>query len=87
MDKEMADPILEKLFKYYLDHQDELVEKYNGKYLVIHDFVVDSSHDSEQGAYFYAKAKFTPGLFLIQKCTPGDEAYTMKLHSHVSFTR
>ena len=27
--------MLEKEFTYYLDHQSELVEKYNGKFLVI----------------------------------------------------
>lgn len=27
--------MIKKLFEYYLAHQDELVEKYSGKYLVI----------------------------------------------------
>jgi len=29
--------MLEKEFKYYIEHQEELLQKYNGKYLVIID--------------------------------------------------
>lgn len=38
---------LESEFQYYLDHQDELVNKYNGKVLVIKGGAVIGVHDSE----------------------------------------
>ena len=38
---------LEKEFDYYLKHQDELVKKYNGKFIVIKDADVIGAFDSE----------------------------------------
>ena len=38
---------LEKEFNYYLEHQNELVEKYNGKFVVIKDRNVVGAFDSE----------------------------------------
>lgn len=77
--------MLENEFQYYLDHQNELVEKYNGKYIVIKDDKVIGSFDSEESAYFEMKKKHELGTFLIQKCEPGKEAYTQIFHSRVAF--
>ena len=38
--------MIEDLFKYYLEHQDELVSKYNGKYLIITSDGVVGAYDS-----------------------------------------
>lgn len=75
----MAD--LEKLFQWYLDNQLELVEKYNGKYLVIKDNQVVDTYDDENTAYFEAEAKYGLGNFILQLCTPGEEAYTIHVCS------
>lgn len=77
--------MLEREFKYYLDHQAELVKKYNGKYLIIIGDKVVAVYDDEESAYFEGIEKFKPGTFLIQHCTPGDSAYTQTFHSRVSF--
>ncbi len=77
--------MLEKEFQYYLDHQIELVEKYNGKVLVIIGEDVVGVYDTELQAYFDSVIKYEPGTFLIQKCTPGDESYTQTFHSRVIF--
>lgn len=71
--KEMA---IKELFKWYLDHQDELVQKYNGRILVIKDNEVKGDFDSEADAYLYAVKKYELGSFMIQKCTPGEDSYT-----------
>ena len=42
---------LEKEFQYYLDHQAELAEQYEGKILVIKGEQVIGVYDDEDGAY------------------------------------
>lgn len=77
--------MLEKEFKFYLDHQDELVEKYEGKFLVIIGKEVIGAFDSEDEAYFTTEKDHEPGTFLIQFCEKGDSSYTQVFHSRVSF--
>jgi len=73
--------MLEKEFKYYLDHQDELVQKYNGRVIVIAGESVVGDYKDDEDAYFDSKEKYELGTFLIQKCTPGDEAYTRHFYT------
>lgn len=77
--------MLENEFKYYLDHQAELVEKYNGKFLVIKGNEVIGVYDAEDVAFFETGKKYEPGTFLIQFCEAGDSSYTQVYHSRVSF--
>lgn len=72
---------LEQLFNWYLEHQEELVEKYNGKYLVILENKEVIPYEDENTAYFDAEAKYGLGNFILQLCTPGDEAYTIHVCS------
>lgn len=77
--------MLEKEFKYYLDHQAELVKKYNGRFLVIKDESVVGDFATMEEAYFDSVQKYELGTFLIQECTEGDKAYTQTFHSRVVF--
>jgi len=76
---------LEKEFKYYLEHQDELVKKYNGKFIVIKNREVIGDFDSELEAIEKTAEKHELGTFLVQKCEPGSESYTQTYHSRVAF--
>ncbi|MBI4382811.1 MAG: hypothetical protein HY579_02115 [Nitrospinae bacterium] len=76
---------LEKEFKYYLEHQNELVKKYNGKFVVIKDCVVIGVFDDEDDAIEQTSQKYELGTFIVQKCTPGPEEYTRTFHSRVVF--
>ena len=76
---------LEKEFRYYLEHQDELVEKYNGKFIVIKNREVIGAFDSELEAIDKTAEKHELGTFLVQKCEPGRESYTQTYHSRVTF--
>ena len=70
-------------FKYFLDHQSELVKKYNNRVLVIiGEKVVDDYADYDQ-AVFQSLKKYDPGSFLLQECTEGEEAYTDTFYSPV----
>lgn len=75
----MAD--LKALFQWYLDNQSKLVEQYNGKYLVIKDNQVAGAYNDENTAYFEAESKYGLGNFIIQLCTPGEEAYTVNMYT------
>jgi hypothetical protein len=75
---------LEREFKYYLQHQDELIKKYNGKYVVIKNLEVIGAYDSELEAVQKTAEKHELGTFLVQKCEPGSESYTQTYHSRVS---
>ena len=75
--------MLDKEFQYYLEHQAELVEKYNGRYLVIKDEAVVGNYATLNNALQYARQKYELGTFLIQKCSEGDKDYTAKYHSRV----
>jgi len=77
--------LLEKEFKYYLDHQDELVKEYNGKFIVIHGIKVVGAYEAELEAIKETSKKYKPGTFLVQKCEPGNSSYTQTYHSRVAF--
>jgi NAD dependent epimerase/dehydratase family enzyme len=77
--------MLNNEFQYYLDHQQELVKKYKGKYLVIIGEEVVGVYNSDKEALFESQKKYELGSFLIQLCEPGDKSYTQVFHSRVVF--
>jgi hypothetical protein len=77
--------MLDKEFKYYIDHQEELVKKYNGKFIVIKDNSVLGAYSGEVEAYNETLKKHDLGTFLIQHCLPGKESHTVTFHSRVVF--
>ncbi|MBI1803092.1 MAG: hypothetical protein HY033_05890 [Ignavibacteriae bacterium] len=79
--------MLEKEFKYYREHQTELVQEYNNKYVVIKDEKVLGAYNSELEAYTETKKNHAVGTFLIQHVTPGSAGYTQTFHSRVDIRR
>jgi hypothetical protein len=77
--------MLDKEFKYYMDHQEELVKKFDGKFLVIRDETVEGAYNNQLEAYTEAKKKYEVGTFLIQHCSAGEENYSHSFHSRVAF--
>jgi len=73
-------------FDYYLEHQQELVQKYNGKIIVIKGQTVIGVFDSELEAVQKISEEHELGTFLVQKCEPGGQSYTQTYHSQVVFT-
>lgn len=76
--------MLEKEFQYYLDHQTDLLAQYEGQYVVIMNDAVVGSYATREDAYYSSIQKYTPGTFMIQLCTPGDSAYTVRYYNRVS---
>jgi hypothetical protein len=80
--------MLNQEFKYYLDHQEQLVKAHFGRYIVIKDNEVLGDYNSEVEAILFAKNNLNLplGSFLVQHCMPGKENYTQLFHSRVSFS-
>ena len=76
---------LEEEFNYYLRHQEELIRKYKGKFVVIKGDVVIGDYESELEAVEETSKQHQLGTFLVQKCEPGNESYTYTYHSRVAF--
>ncbi len=76
---------LEKEFNYFLDNQDMLVEKYNGKFIVIKDCHVLGAYQSDMEAIMETKKMYELGTFLVRYCSPGDSSYTAHFYSRVAF--
>jgi len=77
--------MLEKEFEFYLKHQEELVKKYNGKVLVIKDEKVINVFENELDAINETSKTYEIGTFLVHRCEPGEQNYTMTFHSRVMF--
>ncbi len=77
---------LKEEFQFYLDHQDEMVEKYDGKHVVIKNGQVLGTYDDELTAVAETQKAHKLGTFLIQKVSRGTSAYTQTFHSRVVFS-
>ena len=71
--------MFERQLAYFIKHQDELVARHRGKYLVIVDDEVVDVHESALDAYLSAKDRFSVGSYMIQPCEPGPAAYTVTI--------
>ena len=81
----MSNP-LKKDFEFYLSHQNEMVEKYDGKYIVIKNGDVLGAYDDELMAVTETKKSHELGTFLVQKVSPGDADYSQTFHSRAVFS-
>jgi hypothetical protein len=62
---------------FFKAHQKELVEKYEGKELLLHGDELVGAYDSVGEAYSEGVGRFGEGNFSLQTCIPGMDAYTM----------
>jgi len=75
-----SDP-LKKNLEWYIAHQKELAEKYNGKILLIVDQNLVKFFDDIGAAYTEALKSYQPGTFTLQPCSPDADSYTLMLYS------
>lgn len=81
----MSSP-LEKEFQFYLDNQEEMVTKYDGKFIVIKGGEVLGAYDDELSAITETRKAHEIGTFLVQEVSKGKNAYTQTFHSRVVFS-
>ena len=72
-------------FQWYINHQDEMVQGYDGKVIVIKDGVVLGAFDDELIAITETRKDQEIGTFLVQRVSPGTDAYSQTFHSRVGF--
>ena len=70
--------MIETLFKYYLEHQEELVKKYDGKYLIITSEGVVGAYDTLNEGYEVAIKTYGKGNFMLQLCSEGEQDYSQR---------
>lgn len=81
----MSSP-LQPEFSFYLSHQDEMVEKYDGKYVVIKNETVLGAYDDDLSAVAETQKSHEIGTFLVQKVSEGDTEYSQTFQSRVVFS-
>lgn len=81
------DSPLKREFEYFLAHRAELVEKYNGKVIVIKDGAVLGAYPDATTAVTATQRSHKLGTFLVQKVEPGTDSFTQTFHSRVAFAR
>lgn len=82
----MTSPVT-KAFRYYLDHQAEMVEKYDGKVIVIRDDIVHGAFDSYGEASDWARKHLGIGTYALQKVSEGPKDYTIYLRTPMPISR
>lgn len=65
-----------KNFDFYIEHQSELVKKYDGKYIVIVNQEVVGDFDTLEKAFDFANKNYRPGEFLLHQVGEGLDNYT-----------
>ena len=76
---------LKRDFEYYVANQNEFVQKYNGKVIVLKNRELFGVFDDEVTAVAETKKNHEIGTFLVQRVTPGAGSYTQTFHSRVAF--
>lgn len=76
----VPDP-LKKNLDWYIENQQDLSAKYNGKILLIVDQGLIEAFDSMEHAYEAAVNSYAPGTFTLQPCSPDSDSYTLTLYS------
>ena len=76
----------EDIFRFFTANHEDLVSKYQGKYIVLNGQDVVFAKDSFSDALDAALSSgLQPGDFLIQECTEGDSAYSQFFSSLAVF--
>jgi hypothetical protein len=77
---DVPDP-LKKNLEWYIENQQDLAAKYNGKVLLIVDQRLVRAFDNIGEAYAEAQKSYAPGTFTLQPCSPDPDSYTLMLYS------
>jgi hypothetical protein len=80
------DSDLKKEFEFYIANQADLVQKFNGRVIVIKDGQVLGDYENELQAVNETQKKHKLGTFLVQPVSPGNTGYAQTFHSRVAFS-
>lgn len=80
---EQARENLLKEFQYYLENQLEMVDKYDGRVIVLKNNQVIGEYATVPEAVYTTRKEHPMGTFLVQRVSKGSKDYTVKLGSGV----
>lgn len=66
-------------FGYFVRNQNVLVAEHRSKILTLRGSSVVAVHDTMLDAYLDGMKTFPPGTFMLQRCEPGPDAYTVTI--------
>ncbi len=72
-------------FKWYLKNKDDLIQKYEGRVLVIKDEKLVGLFDDEMEAIRHTALEHELGTFLVQECSSDPLSTSATFHSRVRF--
>ena len=70
----------------YKARQAEIVRKYDGQIIAVKDGEVLGIYPSKTEAFDAMAKRYSPGEFIVIKCTKGDEEYTRRFRSRAVFS-
>ena len=76
---------LDQEFQFYVDNQNAMVEKYDGKVVAIKGGEVLGVYDSYLSALTETAKDHEEGTFLLQQVSEGEKDYAATFHSRVAF--
>lgn len=76
---------LEKEFRYYLSHQQDLATRYGGQFIVIKGEDVLGAYPTQDEAILKTVPEHPLGTFLVQFCDKSVESVSQTFHSRVVF--
>lgn len=77
--------MLEQEFKYYQDHKEELIGKYNNKFIVIMDQQVIADYPTREEALEETQKSHKIGTFLVQHVSANNVDQVQRFHSRAVF--
>lgn len=79
---------LKKNLEYYIANQDNLVNKFNGRTILIYGQQVVGDYDDLMEGYFAAQSKgYEAGSFSLIKCSPGEDGFSVNRRTINRFSR
>lgn len=77
--------MFEEELQFFIANQDQLVAQYAGQILILQGRQVVGAHPTLLAAYLDALRRFAPGTFMLQRCEPGPDAYTVTISTRDLF--
>ncbi len=75
--------MLEKEYRYYLNHRETLLKKYSDRVIVIKNDEILGDYGTKVEALKITAKTHEPGTFLIQKISPEEMNNVPRFHSRV----
>lgn len=60
--------MFEKENRFYEEHEEELLKRYEGRWLVIVEDHLDADFSSSEAGYYYGIARHGEGNFMLRHC-------------------